>query len=400
MAITNESSNSEVIKTLYSKAFLLPFETNLRLYDAGQKEPIPIGSGQGSTIEHTRWMKLVIPTSALTTTSVTGTAASFTNPAPRTFYTQKVSTSLELWGDWIQETDVYNFEKINPGITVESGMLGNQSSELLEVQTHQKVCMDGLIPMRSDYNSDYEKHKQTVTTSTSTASWACSALDQATSYWNAGWCVFDHPAYDGYGYGCDISTFTSGGTIVPTTAVSKKPLANYSTLSIGTDTGLSAIITGTAIKRARRLLNNGTIPTYPGGFYNCYLDPDTEFDMMADPLWLAAQSTRTDQQGMFNGEIKRLWGVTFITGNFSYRWTEGDHSTYVADGALHTVPVVGPKCFGVVDAKGMGLRMIFKDFSQTADPLERYQTMGWKVLWNVTKLNATCGVGIMTGASA
>jgi hypothetical protein len=401
MAInTITTTNSEAIKNLYSKDFLLPYDGILRLYEMGQKTPIPWGANEGGTLKHTRWLQLVRPTSALTAADKSGT----TNPYPRSFYTQEISTTLELWGDYMELQDIYNFQKINPGIRVESQLQGQQSAEVLEEQTCIKNKYNG-IPVRSDVSSTYEKHFVPVSTGSSTTAFTVTTLPGLTT--NAdfanGWVVFDNPQAEAFADAREVSTYNTTTGVFAVAALSKTPSTTsgrVSTISVGTDTSLNTLMSGVPIRKAVRLLRTMRVPTFPNGFYAGVLDPDTLDDMTQDADWKAAQIYRTDQDGIFKNTIKQLWGVNFVMSNFSHRWDEATHTTYSATGALHTVPILGQKAFGVVDAKGQGLKVIVKNYDQVGDPLDRFMTMGWKVLWNVTPLNPTCCANIMTAVSS
>jgi N4-gp56 family major capsid protein len=170
VAITTSTTNTEAVKILYSKDFLTPFEENLRLYEIGQKTPVPLNAGEGKTVEHTRWLQLDRPTAALSE-DVTGT----TNPASRSFITQKVQTTLSVWGDYIDIMDYYKFVNIDPSLRVGAKILGNQASETLEEQVAVAWGLTGGIPMRADGDAAYEKHFVPVTTGSLTVP-TCSSL--------------------------------------------------------------------------------------------------------------------------------------------------------------------------------------------------------------------------------
>lgn len=393
MAITTSTSNLEAVKVLYSKDFLLPFEENLRLYDIGQKSPVPLNAGEGKTVQHTRWLQLARPTSALSE-AVTST----NNPASRSFYTTTVDTTLAVWGDYVDVMDYYKFVNIDPKMRNLAKMLGNQASEVLEEQTAVTWGLKGGIPMRADGNDTYEKHFVPITTATSTTQYTASSLAGGADFSNAR-IVPDSPMYPGFAEGRYISSYTSGtGAITVDTAHSKAPTTS-TTFSVASPESLNEVIGSAGIKRAVRMMRHLRVPYFRSGAYMMVIDPWQEYDLTADNDFKQIQYNQKAGEGIEKYVIKRIWGVDVVVGSIPYRFTAAAPTTYNAAGEIHSAGIFGADCFGIVEAKSQGLKMIFKDASQLADPLDRHSTMGWKIFWAVPILNSCCSVNLMTTAT-
>jgi N4-gp56 family major capsid protein len=391
-AITTTSTNSEAVKILYSKEFLTPFEENLRIYELGQKAPVPLNAGEGKTVEHTRWLQLDRPTTALSE-DVTSTA----NPASRSFITQKVQTTLSVWGDYIDIMDYYKFVNIDPSLRVGAKILGNQASETLEEQVAVAWGAKGGIPMRSDGDAAYEKHFVPVTTGSLTIP-TCSSLTEAADYWNGARYVPDNPMAGGFAEGRTVSDFASGALTL--NATHSKITTTSTTVSLAVPTGLTDVISGAAIKRAVRMLRHLRAPYYKSGAYMCIIDPWQEYDLTNDTDFKNIQWNQQGGSGIEKYVIKRIWGVDIVVGSIPFRFDIAAPLTYAKTGAIHSAGIFGSDCFGVVEAKGQGMKMIFKDASQLGDPLDRHSTMGWKVFWAIALLNSCASVNLMTAATS
>lgn len=393
MALTTSATNSEAVKILYSKEFLTPFEENLRLYELGQKAPVPLNAGEGKIVEHTRWLQLDRPTAALGE-ALTSTA----NPAPRTFYTQTVQTTLGVWGDYIDIMDYYKFINIDPSLRVGAKILGNQASETLEEQTAVAWGLQGGIPMRADGDAAYEKHFVPVTTGSLTVP-TCSSLTEATNFWQYARYVPDNPMAGGFAEGRTVASSTSGGALT-LSATHSKLTTTSTTVSLAVPTGLTDVISGAAIKRGVRMLRHLRAPYWKSGAYMCVIDPWQEYDLTNDTDFKNIQWNQMGGSGIEKYVIKRIWGVDIVVGSIPYRFEIATPTTYSKSGAIHSAGIFGADCFGVVEAKGQGMKMIFKDAASLADPLDRHSTMGWKVFWAVALLNSCASVNLMTAATS
>jgi N4-gp56 family major capsid protein len=145
------------------------------------------------------------------------------------------------------------------------------------------------------------------------------------------------------------------------------------------------------IKKAKKTLKNHNVRPLEDGCYIGLIDPDTESDLMDDPMWIDVSKYNGGTKIM-EGEIGKLAGVRFVV------TTE----TLIKEGAsslpVHCTMIVGEGAYGVVDVEGSTNKpkVIIKPFgsSGTEDPLNQRQTMGWKAMFTAIRLNELAMVRI------
>lgn len=132
-----------------------------------------------------------------------------------------------------------------------------------------------------------------------------------------------------------------------------------------------AKLTVKAIKRAAHDLKAQNAPKIDGS-YVAIIHPDTEFDVMNDPEWIAASQYAGSQQ-IFLGEIGKIGGVRFV---------ETSEAKIIVDSStpIYYTFVLGANAYGTTEITGGGLQHIVKQLgsSGTADPLNQRATVGWK----------------------
>ncbi len=139
-------------------------------------------------------------------------------------------------------------------------------------------------------------------------------------------------------------------------------------------------LTTTEIRKAARLLKkNRALPFTRGGksYYVAIVGPDTTYDLQGDPLWQDV-SKYQDAEGIFSGEIGRLFGVIFVETTEARIFTAAGAD----DADVGSTLVLGQNAYGVIDIEGSSRpRAIVKTprDSGTNDPLEQISTVGWKV---------------------
>lgn len=152
----------------------------------------------------------------------------------------------------------------------------------------------------------------------------------------------------------------------------------------GSKTSRSALtsadkIAGKDIKLAVKILKKANVKKI-NGYYIGYIDPDAAFDLMDDPLWQDVSKYNGGMQIM-EGEVGKIHGVRFIETS-NEKVIEGDVN-------VHATVIIGEDCAGLTDIDGSSKpEMIVKDFGSagTDDPLNQRATAGYKVLFDVTRL--------------
>lgn len=93
-------------------------------------------------------------------------------------------------------------------------------------------------------------------------------------------------------------------------------LAGGTVLFAGTATHRSNIISAstaniTTVRKAVRLLQLSSVPTFPDGFYVGLAHPDVAFDLQSDSAWQDIVKYRDTVKYDIVGEIGQIWGVRF-----------------------------------------------------------------------------------------
>lgn len=85
-------------------------------------------------------------------------------------------------------------------------------------------------------------------------------------------------------------------------------------------------------------------------------------------------------ENIYAGEIGEMYGVRFFESTQAPIHSEKVGSASANSNVYYT-PIFGLDAYGVVDVTGGGLETIVKDKSEggTANPLNQYSTVGWKI---------------------
>lgn len=156
------------------------------------------------------------------------------------------------------------------------------------------------------------------------------------------------------------------------------------------------VITGNDVKRAVKALKKAKVKRI-NGYYVGIIDPDCAGDLMNDTLWQDVSKYNGGTQIM-KGELGKIHGVRFFeTSNSKIHEAAGASSANV-----HATVILGQDAYGIVDVEGSSKpEMIIKDFGSagTADPLNQRATAGYKLLFDVVRLQELAIVRIESGAT-
>ncbi len=173
-----------------------------------------------------------------------------------------------------------------------------------------------------------------------------------------------------------------------------------STAAAVSDITATDVISSTDIKKAVRDLKNEKAIPFSGGYFAAALNPDVEYDFMADSTWVSAKqySGVTD---LYKGEIGRWFGVRCVTTTVPYR-SDTDGTKNISSGAVRWIPVMGMEGYGVTQLNGAEKKMIVKNSGpqDTSNPLDRFSTAGWTVTFVPKMLKAEWVRVIKCGATA
>lgn len=161
-------------------------------------------------------------------------------------------------------------------------------------------------------------------------------------------------------------------------------------------------ITYAEIREMVRTLKNNDARRFPdlGNKYAGILDPDVEFDFMADSDVLTSLQNAGERgvnNPIFQGEIGDFYGIRFfVTSQVRTRTSLG-----LSGADVYQTLVMGQGYYGVVDYAAIGQRVIVKPVGSggTSDPLDQLGTIGWKAAHAASRLNENFAVRLESTSS-
>ena len=122
-------------------------------------------------------------------------------------------------------------------------------------------------------------------------------------------------------------------------------------------------------------------PKYSGGSYVGVLTPEQAFDLMQDPDWKTLNVHNRGGKAIYQNEIGMIHGVRIL--ETSAGWVEGEtEKTYDSAGDIYSALFMGRGALGAVDLAGAKSAkkpsFIHVRGADKADPLDQFQTVGWK----------------------
>lgn len=134
------------------------------------------------------------------------------------------------------------------------------------------------------------------------------------------------------------------------------------------DLDANSLLTVDDIKKAVRLLKSQNAEKIDGDWVGI-INPDVAYDLTNDPAWKDVK-TYSDPEGIYQGEIGKIFGVRFV------ETTEAK----IFEGGVYSTLILGDNAYGITDIEGGGLEHIVKQLGSagTADALNQRATAGWK----------------------
>lgn len=154
-------------------------------------------------------------------------------------------------------------------------------------------------------------------------------------------------------------------------------------------------LTVKAVQLAVRFLKNQKAKKI-NGYYVAIAHPDTLYDLMQDPAWVAAAQYAGSTQ-IFEGEVGRIAGVRFVETTEAKIWEAAGAGGI----SVYSTLFLGANAYGTTKVKGGGLEHIVKQLGSagTADPLNQRATVGWKAIKTAVRLVETFMIRVETGCT-
>jgi len=162
--------------------------------------------------------------------------------------------------------------------------------------------------------------------------------------------------------------------------------------SLISDVATSDVLSGAEIRKAVKTLKKNGAHKFDDGNFKAIVPVSAVYDLMGNSEWVNAR-IYTNPADVLNGEVGKLYGVTFYETN-----TE---TTTSSTTTVYTTFVFGKNAYGIVDINGSSnVEIIVKKSGSgdTANPLNLYSTVGWKIKAFVAKvLNSDWIIAVKTG---
>ena len=122
-------------------------------------------------------------------------------------------------------------------------------------------------------------------------------------------------------------------------------------------------------------------PKFSGGYYVAVMTPEQVYDLMQDDNWKTLNVHNRGGKAIYNNEVGMIHGVRIL--ETTAGWTESSaENTYDAAGGIYNALFMGEGALGTVDlAGGKSARkpsFIHVRGADKSDPLDQFQTVGWK----------------------
>lgn len=384
------------VSAFYEKVSLIRRKNTLLAYELCQKKSLP--ENEGSTVRFWRYAPQSLTTSALTE-SLDG---NFTPADADKLVEEEVLCTPAMWGKWWPFGKLAGLTSIDKGTANKVDVISQQAFESIDYYVQKKMAQS-LLRRRADGDNTYQA-EGTLTTGSLTVP-ADTARAEADNYWNGGFItIIDGP---GYGQTRQITSFANSGgvftlassfdTVKPTPTT-----ASRYRVVVGTGINAAAKITTEIARQIILDLKVNKAIKYENGFYVGILDPFTEYDFLADPLFQKVTAYQDKEMAITN-EIGKWAGIRWAYSTRIYRETVAGVEGFDT-GAVHVVSVLGKEAFGVVNIGGSKGKRNFdikiKSPDQLGQPLDHYSTIGWQAFFETTELNPCFGVNVLCGASA
>lgn len=130
-----------------------------------------------------------------------------------------------------------------------------------------------------------------------------------------------------------------------------------------------------------QLLKKKRAPKFAGGYYVAVMTPEQVFDLEQDEDWKTLNVHNRGGKAIYKNEVGEIFGVKIL--ETTAGWTEKDtENTLDATGGIYSAVFMGKGAIGVSDLAGAKSAkrptFIHVRGADKTDPLDQFQTVGWK----------------------
>ena len=154
----------------------------------------------------------------------------------------------------------------------------------------------------------------------------------------------------------------------------------FATLKAATATA-DTVLSCKKILAIAQTLKKKKAPKFAGGYYVAVLTPEQVYDLEQDDDWKNLNTHNRGGKAIYKNEVGEIHGVKIL--ETTAGWVESDtENTKDTAGAIYTGLFMGRDVLGAVDLAGAPSarkpKFIHVRGADKSDPLDQFQTVGWK----------------------
>lgn len=352
---SGDAAISVLLKTYYVKRMVERLEPETRLFQFGEKEPIPQGTGK--TIEFTGYRNIapILSNSNELSSSQVYISA----------YT--ISASLIQRHNYLKISNLVDLTSIDPRVEGAVDALADQMARTVELYLRSVVVGQVGTAARS-----------------SAATHGINSLASANN---------------------------NNGTITGTSAQRTHhfwgpfpALSNKTRLaSSGADIAVMAgsAMTVSQIRHGVSWLRSRDVEAFDGDNYVLYVHPWVADVIMQDPSWKTWNAPQQVTNTMYRGEVGKVQGARVVQSNTCFRYVYSAAPLTTASGAFNASLLLGKGAYAVTELTGagqnqQGFDIIMHENGGTSDPADLFKTIAGKMTMTAAITNKSSGAVIAT----
>lgn len=365
----------------------------------------------GHTIDKVRYTRRSPVTAHLTE----GSSGSEDN-----MYIVHIRATLETLGNFFKPSTFYKLVGRDASLKKYTEVVGIQAAESIDIKAMSQAALSGGWPIRADLDTALSGSGQVTTGGTDQFASTNIGVAADDDY-NGGHGVFTDPDGPNYLAGFCITDSVnagdvfhlggdtdppgtqqpkfSGGSEYPDTLAEGITTADAARVAAVHDLAASDVISYTNINMALATLQENEAVPMDHGYFVGVVDSMVAHDLRNDSDWKNVATYKDDVKWLLNGELGEAYGIRWVRTTQPWRHAVNSY-TYSASGAVHVVPIFGAEALAMFTLEGQGNHIIVVTGPDKTDPLDQFQTIGWKIINAVKTENAFNSVRLLCGASA
>jgi hypothetical protein len=405
VSVDTTSTLPKGVQIRWDNDFLKLLKKKLKMKQVCGEESLP--KNMGAT---TDWIRYT-PRAPVTAHLTEGSSGSESN-----MYLVNIRATVKALGNFYKPSTLFKLVGRDPDLKKYRQVVSDEAAKSIDIKAMAEACLAGGWPIRADLDTTFSASGQVTTQGTdefTSTNFTCTTNGDWTG---AHGCFYDA---DGPNYlaafvvgdsttaevfslgghsGEDIAMF-SGGSEYPAALANAITTADAARMVAVKDIGATDVISYTNINMALASLQENECEPFDNGYYIGILDSMVAYDLRKDTDWKAVATYKDDVKWLLNGELGTAYGIRWVQTTQPWRHAVNSYQ-YSATGAVHCVPIFGADAIRMLTLKGQGNHIIMVTGPDKSDPLDQFQTVGWKVINAVKTVNAFGSVLLLCGATA